>query len=271
MYYMSQSYNRSQPEPFHPRPSHLESMVESYTPLKADNPFYSVVAERPQTYSTPFTILPQSQIFNYASEINYAKNVLTYAIMPHVQINYDFQPTDFLKPGRGGQFVGQAEEIKEHVEEAFFQLFHQNFPDDIKISVLEEKRFRKLTPHPNTVGLSLNRRKQGLMSEIFVRAGSIGEVMLTIGHELGHVLTQTLENPHDEEAKAFAFSRMWMENIQENNIANLGEAIILDHPAQNGLHNVAFEFVEHLRKMGKSALMIYQELIKKMISLSTNI
>ena len=266
MYYMSQRYATHQPEPFHPRPSHLESMVENYTPLKADNPFYSAVAERPQTYSTPFTILPQSQIFNYASEINYHKNVLTYAIIPHAQVNYDFQPTDFLKPGRGGHFVGQAEEIKEYIEEAFFQLFQQNFPDDIKISVLEEKRFRKLTSHPNTVGLSLNRRKQGLMSEIFVRASSLGEVMLTLGHELGHVLTATLENPHDEEAKAFAFSRWWMEIIKENNIAGLREAKVLDNPAQNGLHNVAFEFVEKMRKIGKAVHEIYKEIISKKLT-----
>ena len=52
--------------------------------------------------------------------------------------------------------------------------------------------------------------------------------MLTIGHELGHVLTKTLSRHHDEEAKAYAFSLVWIDAIKKNNIANLSGAIITE-------------------------------------------
>ena len=188
--------------------------------------------------------------------------------LPQIRPEYTFSPDSFLKPGKAGKFVGQAEEVKEFVEEAFVKMFKASFPDDIKISVLEDKQFRKLAMNQNTIGLSINRRKAGLLSEIFVFKGSLGQVMLTIGHELGHVLTETLGHPHDEEAKAYAFSLMWMSVIKEENIANLREAIILNNPAENGLHNVAFNFVEKLVKSGKLVKEVYLGLIKNTININ---
>ena len=81
---------------------------------------------------------------------------------------YHFQPDDFLLPGRGGRFVGEASQVQEFVEEAFFRIFDQHFPSSINVSVLEEKEFRRLAPSPATVGFSLNRSVQGLLSEVFV-------------------------------------------------------------------------------------------------------
>lgn len=183
---------------------------------------------------------------------------------------YAFMPDNFLKPGQGSKFVGQAEEVKEFVEEAFQLLFKTPFPDDLKISVLDAERFRTLAPHPSTIGLSINRRQLGLMSEIFVLNGSLGTVMLTIGHELGHVLTATLPTPHEEEAKAYAFSLEWMRVIKEHNVANLKDALILEQPAENGLHNVAFRFVHDLIKSGLKAAEVYRQLVRKQrISIAT--
>src|SRR3989338_821177 len=164
---------------------------------------------------------------------------------------YHFQPEQFLKPGKEGKFVGQAEEIREFVEESFEKMFDTTFPEDIKISVCTEEQFRKLAPHPGTIGLSINRRKQGLLSEIFVLNGSLGRVLLTVGHELGHVFTHTLEHAQNEEAKAYAFSMAWMEVIKEHNIAGLQSAFVDESPAHNGLHDVAFGFVSQLLKEGQ--------------------
>ena len=85
--------------------------------------------------------------------------------------------------------------------------------------------------------------------------------MLTIGHEIGHVLTKTLDDKHEEEAKAYAFSLAWMKSIQENDIAGLGDSFVQERPAENGLHDVAFAFVEKTIRWGKSAWDVYQELI----------
>lgn len=179
---------------------------------------------------------------------------------PHPE--YHFLPDQFLKPGKGGTFVGKAEEIRFFVEEAFLAIYGEPFPDDFKISVLDTARFRQIAPHPETIGLSFNRRKWGLLSEIFVLEGSLGRVLLTIGHELGHVLTDTLENAHDEEAKAYAFSLVWMKAIQEKNIAGLGNAFISELPAENGLHNVAFRWVQGLVKNGMELWELYREIVE---------
>ncbi|HHE67533.1 MAG TPA: hypothetical protein ENL33_00505 [Candidatus Parcubacteria bacterium] len=164
--------------------------------------------------------------------------------------------------------MGKAEEIKDYVKEAFEKIFGVSFPNDVKVSVLKEKDFRKISSSPGVLGLSINRKRQGWVSEIFVLEGTLGRVMLTLGHELGHVLTESLNNRHDEEAKAYAFSLEWMRVIKENNIGDLGEAIVLDKPAKNGLHNVAFNFVRGLIDSGKRAWEIYLGLIRRKYSVS---
>ncbi|MEK6951337.1 MAG: hypothetical protein AABX13_06465 [Nanoarchaeota archaeon] len=183
-----------------------------------------------------------------------------------IQPEYHFDPAVFLKPGREGGFVGKAEEVREFVEVAFEKIFHDLFPDDIKISVLPAEEFRKLAPSIGVIGLSLNRKQQGLLNEIFILNDSLARVMLTIGHELGHVLTPTLNSPHDEEAKAYAFSLEWMKVIKEDDIAGLGDAFVTERPAENGLHNVAFEFVERMLNAGKRAWTIYRELIQGLVT-----
>ena len=108
-----------------------------------------------------------------------------------------------------------------------------------------------------------------MLSEIFVKNDFLGRVLLTFGHELGHVLTQTLNHAQDEEAKAYAFSLAWMRLIKEHNIAGLKEAIVTERPAENGLHNVAFNFVEDLQKRGKGWWEIYQELVGRTVSVAS--
>lgn len=182
-----------------------------------------------------------------------------------IQPEYHFDPALFLRPGKEGGFVGKAEEVREFVETAFEKIFQASFPNDIKISILPAEEFRKLAPSPGVIGLSLNRKKEGLLNEIFILNDSLARVMLTIGHELGHVLTPTLDSPHDEEAKAYAFSLEWMSIIKKNDIAGLGDAFVTERPAENGLHNVAFSFVEKMLLAGKQAWNVYVELIKGLL------
>lgn len=177
------------------------------------------------------------------------------------QVEYHFTPDHFLKPGKKSIFVGKAVEIKDYIEETFEKMFQKPFPTNIKINICNENTFRKIAPSPGTIGVSFNRNKYGLLSEIFVLNDYLARVMLTLGHELGHVLTETLNNAHNEEAKAYAFSLAWMEIIKEHNIAGLGDAIIFENPADNGLHNVAFSFVKKLILQGEMAWEIYLKLI----------
>lgn len=242
--------------------SKLESTV-NYSASASSGIRYSVSASVPE-----FSVMPSIRSdYTSSFQSGYTASTLGYDLFKSEK-NYQFVPDNFLREGNWGGFVGSAEEIKELVEETFELMFHQPFPNDIKVSVLSEERFKKLAPHPGTLGLSINRREHGMISEIFVKKDVLARVLLTFGHELGHVLTSTLDHAQDEEAKAYAFSLAWMRTIKEHNIAGLKNAIITENPADNGLHNVAFFFVEQLHKSGKSWWDIYQKLIGKNLSVA---
>ena len=252
--------------------SRLENIASStcYQP-SSGHVAYAISAPIGNSYSsvsfTPSTKLSRESVGYSTTENNqaYQSNQEKYLFFKP-QVEYNFTPDNFLKPANGSKFVGKAEEVKDFVEETFERIFNQPFPNDIKISVLDEKQFKKLAPSSEVIGLSINRGKEGLLSEIFVKNDFLGRVMLTIGHELGHVLTPTLNDGQDEEAKAYAFSMLWMKVIKENNIANLGEAIVLESPAQNGLHDVAFEFVQKMIQKGEDLLRVYQLIYKGILN-----
>ena len=173
-------------------------------------------------------------------------------------------------------FIGSANEIKEFVEQAFTAVTGKAFPDDIIIRVLGKEEFRKANScfsgkwNNGIQGFAINRKKHGLASEVFIRKGELDRIMLTLGHEIGHVLTRTLEDKRDEEAKAFAFSIAWMKKIKQLNIANLSTSICLDRPAKNGLHDVALNFV--LKKIQeKDAYDIYKDLISGLMEVEKNV
>ncbi|MBT3297871.1 hypothetical protein HN385_03030 [archaeon] len=176
--------------------------------------------------------------------------------------NYHFIPDNFIVPGRSGMFVGDSEEVRGYVEDAFEKMFEEKFPSNIKVSILGQKKFAKIANNPGAIGLSINRNKFGMISEIFILNDNLARVMLTIGHELGHVLSETLPSAHDEEAKAYAFSMAWMKVIQENDIAGLGDSLITENPANNGLHDIAFNYVVKKLQQGKDVWKLYLELVK---------
>ena len=83
-------------------------------------------------------------------------------------------------------------------------------------------------------------------------------------------LDRSLPNKHDEEAKAFAFSVEWAKTIKKHNVANLGLNIKEDidfQPARNGLHDVAFSFVDFMVKKGRNAMQLHDDLSRKYMSI----
>ncbi|MBU1643763.1 MAG: hypothetical protein KKA62_01715 [Nanoarchaeota archaeon] len=241
--------------------SGLERIASSYNSFASDRTCYSISSEPSFSYQEPISI--SNLAVRYSSEEipkTYSNDKTTYQLFK-TKPEYSFSPETFLKPGKEGVFVGKAEEIREDIENTFEKIFGSPFPNDIKVSILDEKEFKKITPSQGVIGLSINRGQYGLLSEIFVLNDTVGRVMLTIGHELGHVLTPTLKSAHDEEAKAYAFSLIWMRTIKENNICGLKEALIIENPALNGLHNVSFYFVHQQIDYGKDEWEIYREII----------
>ncbi len=189
-------------------------------------------------------------------------------ISVRVHTEYIFDPAPFIRPGFEGCFIGVADDVKRYVEDTFMALFGTKFPAHIDICVLGEKEFRTIAPHPDTIGLSINRGSTGEVSQVFVLAGSLARVMLTLGHELGHVLSPTLSSIHNEEAKAYSFSFAWMDVIRKSNIGGLGCAFVTENPAHNGVHDVAYAFVMKLVDSGRQFWDIYTDIVERELSMS---
>lgn len=160
--------------------------------------------------------------------------------------------------------VNDLGDVQQVVDEAFLKVTGQQFPRDmIHISILPVEDFVRTQPMKNShngtiVGYSINRYGKGA-STIVIKQDHLDAVLLTIGHEIGHVMSPTLPDARDEEAKAHAFSIAWMEVIRLNNIAGLSPNIRLN-PARNGLHDVALDFVNFLRWRGSSSLDVFKTL-----------
>ena len=184
---------------------------------------------------------------------------------------HSFTPQIFLSPSRPkAAFIDDENQIREIIEETFELMMKEKMPENISISILPFDDFRNIHLgfgrwSIGILGFSINSNKK----KIFVRENHLDALMLVIGHEIGHVLTETLPNKHDEEAKAFAFSIGWARTIKENNIANLGSGIKdeLDfNPARNGLHDVAFSFVDFMVRRGRKAIDLHDDLVRKYVS-----
>lgn len=211
-------------------------------------------------------------------EAQYSYSVKTAGIYKNQQYylaayttSHSFAPELFLKPSRPkARFVDDNNEIKSIAEETFKLMIKDRLPANISINVLPFDEFKlrhsKFGPWSNGIlGFSVN----GSNKQIFARENHMDALLLVVGHEIGHVLTEALENKHDEEAKAFAFSIEWAKTIKMHNVANLGASIkdeLYFQPARNGLHDVAFEFIDFMVKKGRNAIELHKDLVKKYVS-----
>lgn len=191
-----------------------------------------------------------------------------------------FSANMFLRQDRPkAQFVGSVDEIKDYIRETFMATTGKQMPEDISIEIVsqDELRQRHAILDSNAgwsqgiQGFSINRKGFG-QSLVFVKENELDALMMVIGHEIGHVLNFQLSERLDEEAKAFAFEMEWVKAIYENNIANLRDSINPDpRPARNGLHDVAFGFVKKLLLLGKDAFDVFNELVKRKISVEGDV
>jgi len=172
------------------------------------------------------------------------------------------------------QQIETEDELMPHIKEAFEKTTGKEFPSNaVKIAILSEEAFKEVHEAHNGIwsqgvqGFAVNTNGKGTQ-KIFAKRNNAAELMLTIGHEIGHVLTGTLQDIRDEEAKAFAFSMAWMHAIRQNNIAGIAQCIN-PNPAKNGVHDTAFEFVIEQAERGKSAMQIYEELAKGELTITS--
>lgn len=232
--------------------SPLETMAMGYSP---GSPQYAPSAASYAGASSGYAAASGS--YGLPSQAHYA--------MRHETASAAFSADDFLDPFRPPTpFVGKAEELAPYVEEAFAKLMGAGLPRDIIVRLGTDEQLAKAYPgdwDTSIQGFALNRVGWGT-SEIFVKQNDLDRLLLTVGHELGHVMSQPLPAIHDEEAKAFAFSLAWMKTIKDNNIAGIAHAIN-PNPAHNGLHDIAFEFVASLIERGMAAMDVFSKLVQR--------
>lgn len=246
--------------------SGLETAVNSAYPgnyatgsfrIIENNSGYAAVAARSNPYATIY-----SENTRGSSSF---KSVSTDGAGERSATIYEFQPLVFLNPTRQRTtFVGDAAEIADFIRETFAKTTQKELPEDITITVSSRQVLQRIHPQflkAGIVGLSLN----GTSRQVFVAAGNLDEVMLVIGHELGHVFSPPLGNEQAEEAKAFAFEMAWARTIFLHDIAGLrnsiNEAALGMRPAQNGLHDMAFAFVKAATLLaGKEPLQLHSEI-----------
>jgi hypothetical protein len=179
--------------------------------------------------------------------------------------NYLFSPDVFLSDDRApSAFVSNFEEIREFSEQAFENIMEKKLPNDIVFNVCSWQELIREYPEfseqgrPDVLGFAINRRHLSLSSIIFARKDNLDRLLLTIGHEIGHVISRQLSIGVDEEAKAFAFSIAWADAIRKNDIAGLKKSIKgTIAPAENGLHDRALMFVLDKIRKGMSAIEVF--------------
>lgn len=187
--------------------------------------------------------------------------------------SYSFQPGFFLKDNRQEQkFINSVEEMRHIIDDAFFFTTMQSLPETISIAVCSIDELKQAHASfgqwsDGILGFAVHSKP---IRKIFLLQAPLDELLVTLGHELGHVFTDSLATMHDEEAKAFSFSIAWVSAIKKHNIANLASSIkdVFDFkPAKNGLHDVSFGFVQHLMKKGISPMELHWNLVKGYSSL----
>ncbi len=248
--------------------SSLEYIVGYYSNSYSRINYFSKNIDDNYSFESESSMLFEPQYIRNASHTKY-KNQQNYFTN---YANHTFTPEIFLSPSRPkAKFVDDNNEVKSFVEETFELMMKEKLPSNISINILPLDEFKALHSrfgswNNGILGFSIN----GDNKKIFVRENHLDVLVIVIGHEIGHVLTETLPNKHDEEAKAFAFSIGWAKTIKEHNIANLGLSIKekLDfQPARNGLHDIALSFVNLMIEKGKKAIELHNDLVKSYVSI----
>ena len=214
---------------------------------------------RTDNYNLNSTLFTQQSTYNERQTTNYHP---TAADDSHSSIIV----TEYLSDDRPWTpIINTLGEVKDIIDQTFNAITGHDFPhESIRIVICNPTQFKSIYEStggnfsPGIMGFSFNKFGKGA-SAIYVKEEHMDSLLLTIGHEIGHVLSPTLSTPQDEEAKAHAFSIAWMETIRDNDIAGLQPNISLN-PAKNGVHDVGYDFVKYLMQTGSSALDVFKTL-----------
>lgn len=180
-----------------------------------------------------------------------------------IKTSYVSHPDVFVKQHCPVRFIDSSDEVQELVEETFFKVTGKKL-SNISIKVCEEEEMKRLHHnwHPGILGFSLN---LGIGNMVFAKKESVERLLITIGHEIGHVVSPMLSDEISEEAKAFAFELAWVKAIKEHDIGGLGNCLKQGLPAENGIHDKAFGFVLQKVKQGEDPFGLHKNICEGIV------
>jgi hypothetical protein len=225
-------------------------------------------------FSSEISQKENQEINHFSNNYNQKnKNIYFHGYLASPKLNQSYTSSSpFVLQDIETKFIGDVNEISEHIEDAFAKVTGESFPDDIIIHVCSKDKLKEFHKefssswNDGIAGFSVNRKNSFQKSEIFVCRGELADVIATIGHEIGHCISAPLDNIRDEEAKAFAFEFAWVKVINDNNIAELKGCFNIHNPAKNNIHDKAFEFVNDIIKDGTDSLSLCFKIINKELS-----
>jgi hypothetical protein len=248
-------------------PSSFYTQSNFSTLLKATNFYHSQNIQSSKPYDSSYNNT-QKNTKNGQSH-NYAKTHTTNSYAnQHAQQPVSYTSPFLHKTRSVTQFIGASTQVIAIVHEIYEKLTRRRL-QNIIFTIANTQTLKKVYPnyHDSILGFAINSQGYG-PHQIYIKEDYLDSVLLTIGHEIGHVLSPSLPNNLNEEAKAFAFELAWAKLIKEENIANLGANIKIHAPAQNGLHNLALDFVLHQIQQGITELELFDRIASGELSVT---
>ena len=256
--------------------STLESMIGSYAnPISTMSSSTTSYSVEPQSYVLNLDAQPElipTYIESQAERQQYSSSHPAVASAYSLPTYQRIATQALLNPNRNvTPVISNAENIMHYIKDTFEKTTGDPLPKDITIRICNPEELKEQHKRfggswsPGILGFAINDPQNRL---IFIKENNLDELMLTIGHEIGHVLSERLTDPRDEEAKAFAFEMAWMKTIQQHNIADLSDNFVASIlPANNGLHDVAFDFVIKMLDRGQEAMQLFNDLFTRETSI----
>jgi len=162
---------------YRPIISNLEATVENVS-------YHQPVTDHRQpTTHHPYSSTNSAYAFNPASDYSAPRPIHTPS------------PEPFLRPNRPvSPFVGEISEIAHYIQQAFEAVTGSTLPNDVLMEIVTREELRQRHEKvggawsPGIQGFSVNKQGFG-NSSIVVKENELDKLMITIGHEIGHIMT----------------------------------------------------------------------------------
>lgn len=187
-------------------------------------------------------------------------------------------PRENTTPYGPDAFCGSARKIGRYIRRAFEATLQAetevdsgedgiawlNFwAGEIAVRVVDDlnhhyQKFHGKIPENPLVGFAV--REEPRRGLAFAKSGLLPKVLNSIGHEIGHLITDRLPESVDEEGKAYSFEFAWTYAISDKNIGGIRDVrklLVAPDQKKHPNHHRAFNFVQPCIQQGFDPMKLY--------------